>query len=278
MVLARFQGYELASRLVLERLGYQIVDPETFLCCGSSLLPGKTDKWINFSAYNLALAEKAGTPIVTLCGNCTQNFKRADLLLRNDPALRRRTESALNRLGVTYGGETKVFHILDLLSGRLDAIRSATSRKIRTRTALTHPCQVFRPKEISGTTDNPHKPESMRMILDALDVERVDYPLEYECCGATALLFDEGLGMGQGRAKLESARSHGADLICGGCGNCLFLMGLVKQRMHRSERDSALPVLAITQLMAFGFGFSPKSLRLQQKEVLALESSGNEKM
>jgi len=270
MVLARFQGYELASRLVLERLGYQIVDSEAFLCCGSSLLPGKTDNWINFSAYNLALAEKIGVPIVTLCGNCTQNFKRANLLLRDDPALRHKTGLALGRLGVAYGSGVEVLHILELLSGRLDAITKASRRKIRARTALTHPCQVFRPKSITGTVDNPQKPQTMRRILDAMGIDTIDYPREYECCGATSLLFDEDLGLGLGRAKFESAQSHGAGLICGACGNCLFLMSRVQQRLPKSERESAIPVLSITQLMAVAFGFSPKSLRLSRKEALAL--------
>jgi heterodisulfide reductase subunit B len=270
MVLARFQGYELASRIVLERLGYQIVDRGPFLCCGSSLLPGKTENWINFSAYNLALAEEAGVAIVTLCGNCTQNFKRANLLLRDDPALRHKTESALGRLGVAYGGGVKVFHILELLSERLDAVAKASTRKMGVRAALTHPCQVFRPKSITGTTDNPQKPQTMRRILDAMGVDIVDYPREYDCCGATSLLFDEDLGLGLGRAKLESARSHGANLTCAACGNCLYLMNRVQQRLPKSERKSAIPVLSITQLMAVAFGFSPKSLRLSRKEVLAL--------
>ncbi len=270
MILARFQGYELASRMVLERLGYEIVDPEAFLCCGSSLLPGETENWINFSAYNLALAEQTGATLVTLCGNCTQNFKRANLLLRDDPALRSKTKLVLDRLGVGYGGGVKVYHILELLCRRLDAVAGAAGRKIEGRTALTHPCQVFRPKTISETSDNPQKPRSMRLILDALGVDVVDYPMEYECCGATALLFDEGLGLGMGKAKLESARSHGADLICGACGNCLFLIGRIQQQMTRSERKTSIPALSIAQLTAVAFGFSPESLHLSPREVLAL--------
>ena len=88
MVLARFQEYELASRRVLEQLGYEIVELGEFCCCGASLLPGVTDNWVNLAAYTLALAEKVGANIVTLCGNCTNNFKRVNLYLEGNPKVR----------------------------------------------------------------------------------------------------------------------------------------------------------------------------------------------
>lgn len=268
--MARFQDYEIASRVVLEELGYEIVDMYEFCCCGASLLPGVTDNWVNLSAYNLALAEESGADIVTLCGNCTNNFKRANLYFEKDPKIRDKTKSTLRKLGLNYSGKTKIYHLIEILYERLRDIQSLVKGKLKLKVALTHPCQVFTPREITGTQDNPLEPQALRIIVKSLNVETINYPREYECCGATALLFDEKLAINQGRLRLESAKAQGADVVCAACGNSLFLLDRYQNEMRQINPDLKIPVISLSQLVGLSFGYSKKSLHIRPTEALHL--------
>lgn len=268
MVLARFQDYEFASRLVLKRIGYEIIDAGDFCCCGASLLPGVTRNWVNLSAYSLAAAEAAGADIVTLCGNCSNNFKRANLYLAKYPEVRRNTTQALAKLGLAYSGGTKIYHLLEILYDRVQEIEKLVARRAQLRVALTHPCQVYRPVEITGTLDDPTAPKGMRLIVKSLGFEVVDYCGEYDCCGATALLFNEELAISQGKSRLKSAKAGGADLICAACGNCLFLLGRYQNMTSQDGSDFNIPVISIAQLVGLAFGYSKDSLHVESWEAL----------
>lgn len=256
MVLARFPEYELASRIVLEQLGYEIVELGEFCCCGASLLPGVTDSWVNLTAYTLALAEKVGTDIVTLCGNCTNNLKRVNLYFKGNRRVREEINSTLGKLGLVYGGRVKVNHMIEALYGKREQVAGLVKRKIDSRVAVSHPCQVLRPKEITGIKD----PNSFRRVLEVLRLDIIDYPEEHECCGATALLFNEEMGIRQGRSKLESCKAHGANLVVAACGNCLFLLDRFQNKIFQEKKDLKIPVTSLSQLVAFSFGYSDKNL------------------
>jgi len=256
MVLARFQEYELASRTILEQLGYGIVELGEFCCCGASLLPGVTETWVNLTAYTLALAEKAGTDIVTLCGNCTNNFKRVNSYFEGNRNVRDEINATLGKLGLAYGGGVKVNHLIEVLHPKREEMAGLVKRKIDARVAVSHPCQVLRPKSITGIED----PTLFRKILEAMGLDIIDYPEEHECCGATALLFNEEMGIRQGKLKLESCKAHGANLVAAACGNCLFLLDRFQNKIFEKRKDFKIPVTSLSQLVAFSFGYGDKKL------------------
>ncbi len=266
MVLARFQEYEMVSTMILKQLGFEILELPEFCCCGASLMPGVTDNWINLSAYTLVLAEKSGAEIVTLCGSCTNNFRRTNLYLAQDSNVRDRTRSALGKLDLRYGGEVKIRHIIEVLIDRQEDIRKRVRRQLKFKVAVTCPCQILRPKAISGTI----KHQDLQIMLESLGVKTVGYPQQFECCGATALLFDEQFGIDKGMSKLESARAHGADVFCSSCGNCLYQMDRYQNRMYQNNPGRKMPVFSLPQLIGLLFGYSEESLHLRFPEVLDL--------
>ncbi len=246
MVLARFQGYEAASRQLLQRLGYETVPLPTFCCCGASLLPGATEQWTNLSAYTLALGERAEADIVTLCGNCTHNLKRVTMEYRARPRIRKQMDAALGRVGLGYGGAVRVHHILEILCRRVEDLKALCRHAPDQRVSVTHPCQVYRPEAISG---GALRPRDFRTLLEGLGFETVSYPQEAACCGATALLFDEALAVEQCRRKLTSARANGADILCAACGNCLYLLHRYQVRMDDGSSVPAIPVASLPELL-----------------------------
>lgn len=266
MVLARFQEYEMTSEMILKQLGFEITQLSEFCCCGASLMPGVTDNWINLSAYTLALAEKSGADIVTLCGNCTSNFRRTNLYLSKDPKVSDQIRSALGKLALSYSGGVNVRHLIEVLIDRQKDIRKLVQRQLAFKVAVAFPCQLLRPKTIAGTINA----QALKVMLKSLGVKIIDYPQEVECCGATALLFDEEFGINKGMAKLESARAHGADVFCSSCGNCLYQMDRYQDKMYPDNPDRKIPVISLPQLIGLLFGYSEESLHLRFPEVLDL--------
>ncbi len=236
--------------MLLQQLGYEPVPLNKFSCCGASLLPGATDRWVNISAYTLGLAEQAGADIVTLCGNCTNNFKRVNIDYRERPAVREQIDAALGRVSLGYAGGVRVHHILEILTRRTADLKGLRRRTYNTRVAITQPCQVYRPETITGGSGGAPSPEAFRRLLEGLGIELVSYPLEAACCGATALLFDESLAIEQGRQKLASARAHGADVLCAACGNCLYLLDRQQARVRGDQREPRMPVISVSELVA----------------------------
>jgi len=68
------------------------------------------------------------------------------------------------------------------------------------------------------------------------------------------------MGIRQGRSKLESCKAHGANLVVAACGNCLFLLDRLQNKIFEKKKDSKIPVTSLSQLVAFSFGYSDKSL------------------
>jgi len=259
LVLSRFHEYELASRRILKKLGIEILDMEEFCCCGSSLVPGVRDDWINLTTYSLALGEKLGADTVTLCGDCTNTFLRAKLCLERDPDLLKRVNSRLKRLGLTYAGGTEVRHIMEILVDRLDEVRGSVVRPLNFKIALSHPCQIMRPAEIFPRQESLGF-QAMGEIVSAVGAEVVDYPGERDCCGSTILLFDKAMALELGKRKLESAIEGGAEMICVSCGNCLLLLDRYQSHMDLKNGERKMPLISLPQLIGLAFGFPQEEM------------------
>ncbi|WP_456474002.1 CoB--CoM heterodisulfide reductase iron-sulfur subunit B family protein [Candidatus Pyrohabitans sp.] len=264
MVYNRFPDYELSAKAVLSRIGFRLRDFHEFACCSSTFIPSLSDDWIYLAAYNLALAEKRGMDIISLCGTCTSTLKRTNLVLQ-DEGLLRKVNSRLNEVGLSYSGGVRVNHLLEVLREKEEEIGALVTHPLRLKVALQHPCNVFRPSEVARF-DSPSSPKAMREIAVLTGAEVVDYAGEYECCGSTLLLTSEALGISAGSNKLASARKAGAQAMVVACGNCAYLFDRYKERMKKSM-DTELPTLFLTQLLGLAFGLGRKELGLNIRRV-----------
>lgn len=264
MVYNRFPDYELSAKAVLSKLGFRLRDFHEFACCSSTFIPSLSDDWIYLTTYNLALAEKRGMDIISLCGTCTSMLKRANLMLQ-DERLLRKANSRLAEVGLSYSGGVRVSHLLEVLKENKKRIRELVKKPLTLKVALQHPCNVFRPGEVARF-DNPSSPEAMREIAVLTGAEVVDYAGEYECCGSTLLLTSENLGISSGRSKLASTLRAGAQAMVVACGNCAYLFDRHKERMKKSM-DTELPTLFLTQLLGLAFGLSREELGLNIRRV-----------
>lgn len=255
MVLSRFPEYEAASRDILTAIGIEIQAMEEFCCCGASLAPGIWENWIHLPAYTLAQAEKDGLDVLTLCGGCTNTFRRAEIYLKNDPRLLEKVNQTLGKLDLSYSGVVRVRHLIDVLEENLTEVSQRVTQRLDQKVALSPPCQVFRPSRLHGDRGTSHG--SMRRIAEKIGIQVVDYPLEDGCCGSTLLTVDGSMAIRAGASKLRSAIDHGADVVCVACGNCLFLLDRYQKNMGIKKR---VPIVTLSKLVALAIGLLPEKL------------------
>lgn len=72
----RVSAYEISARKVLKRLGIEVEEMPEFNCCGLPLDPVSHEMMLILAARNLALAEREGLDIITLCPGCAGTLKK----------------------------------------------------------------------------------------------------------------------------------------------------------------------------------------------------------
>lgn len=252
-VLGCFPEYEATSIRILKTIGIEIQTVEEFCCCGASLAPGMWENWVHLPAYTLAQAERDGLDLLTLCGGCTNTFRRAMVRLKNDSVLLEKVNRTLGKLGLTYAGAVRVRHLIDVLETNLDVVSRRVMQRPEQRVALSPPCQVFRPSRLHGECEI--RPGSMRRVAEGIGVQVVGYPLEEDCCGSTLLAVDGSMAVHAGASKLRSAMDCGADAVCVACGNCFFLFSRYQKRMGIERR---IPIVTLPELVERAMGETSK--------------------
>jgi heterodisulfide reductase subunit B len=267
LVLQRMPQYELATKRLLAALDVTLVDMHGAACCGAPVVESFSDEWVALSGYNLALAQRLGLDVLTLCGSCTNTLRRARRTLQDGETLEkvnRRLAPLSLQLGTgSQANDTtqasslpQAFHLLQVLAERREALRARVSAPLSLRVALTYPCQVSRPADVAGF-DDPLRPRAMHDLVALTGATIADTGVEWECCGSSCGMSDQALALAAGRRKLDGSRE--ADVLVDGCGNCHLLL----ERMQRAiwpDRDRRLPVLFLPQLLGLALGLAPQDL------------------
>lgn len=272
LVLQRMPQYELATKRLLAALGIGLQDMPQAACCGAPVVESFSDEWVVLAAYNLALAERLGLDVLTVCRSCTNSLKRARLALR-DPAVREDVNRRLAALGLSVEGRAEVKHLLQVLMEHRAALQERMTTPLRLKVALTYPCQVFRPGDVAAF-DDPLQPRTMHELAALTGAEIVETGVEHECCGSTLHMSDESLALSAGRRKLEASR--GADVLVDGCGNCHLLLERMQPTVWAREADKRLSVLFMPQLLGLALGLAPEELGVNSRVAALLGRDAND--
>lgn len=257
LVLALFPEYELASKKVLALLDIQTCTlPET-ICCGS-VLQSVTPHWIYLAAYNLALAEQSGREIITLCGGCTNSFKRLQWMCKTNPLLLDEINRVLAQVGLSFHNTVSVSHILEILWQRKAALQKLCSQSLNLRAAVMNPCQVFRPAHIMHFDDAEH-PRVMQNLISSSVAEVIPYSMEDDCCGSSLSMSQQSAAFRAGQARLEELARKETDIIITACGNCHLLLQNMQSAYHSGR---PIPCLFLPQLLGVSMGFSSEEMMI----------------
>ncbi|MCG2755520.1 MAG: CoB--CoM heterodisulfide reductase iron-sulfur subunit B family protein [Desulfobacteraceae bacterium] len=237
---ARVNQYEDSSRAVLKNLGVELIEIRDFSCCGYPLRNIDQKAYILSSAQNLALAEKEGLDILTLCKCCFGSLKKVECLLKEDSRLRQDVNHTLADIGLKYEGNITVKHFLSVLyhDVGIDTIKSRLLRSYKElRIAVHYGCHALRPSRITRF-DDPIAPTIFDELVEITGAVSVDWPQKLECCGAPLTGINDDISINLTKKKVSDAKKSGADYLCTACPFCHLQFDFLQKRMVENNGNS----------------------------------------
>jgi succinate dehydrogenase / fumarate reductase, cytochrome b subunit len=266
---------DLATRWVAKKVGIELVGFPNFSCCGSGFVD-EANSTLNtaMNARNLAIAEKAGLDLLTVCSTCTGMLSLANHQLQ-EPAMRARVDAALAKIGVTYSGKTQVKHLLQVLTQEIgtDKIRSLVTRPLKgLKVGAFYGCHLLRPTgEVHS--ESPEEPHSFEDLIAALGAEPVLYRGRVMCCGFPILFVKEGTANRIAGTQIQDAKAHGAHAMATPCPLCHISLDSFQNKAEKAVgHDLDMPVFHLPQLVGLALGGTPEELGLP-RHLVATDSA-----
>lgn len=261
-----YPSIDRSTRLVMEQLGYELVDAP-FTCCPPPGVLRSYDEptWATLAGRNLAVAAREGLPLLTICNGCYGSLAEAVARLREDVDLRSRVEAALEEGGVEGArgiADVEVLHIMDVL-GTQDArarIADRVVHRLGTPVAVHYGCHYLRPSSRTGR--HVEDPRVLDELVELAGYVSVDFPAKLSCCGAGGGVWSgkEETSLAILRMKLEQMDAAGAEAIVNVCPFCHLQFDQGQRRLGNGA--PRVPSVHLSQLLGLAFGMKDKALGL----------------
>jgi heterodisulfide reductase subunit B len=269
----KFPHFEVAFREVCKTLDIGLKPMDGASCCPEpvSLQSINVDAWMTLGARNLAIAEKMGLDVMTVCSGCYETLKTVKVLLGEDKEHFDKVNSVLNKIGYEYKGTSDVLHFVELFSQEemLEKIKASIKNPLGELNIAAHyGCHLIRPSKIMQF-DDPERPETMDKILDVLGAKTVAFASKLECCGYCARL-NEDIGYDLVKEKMVELvhLENKVDTMVAVCPACVSQYDKKERILSRKvEEDLDIPILYLPELMAVAFGVDTEKLDLQRRSI-----------
>jgi heterodisulfide reductase subunit B2 len=259
---ATAREYEESLKAIAPVLDIQLEEVKDWACCGATSAHATNHLLsVALPARTLMLAQKQKLDtIFAPCAACYNRLASAQWALSKDRNLASQVQLVLE--WGSLESSVRILSVAQLLSDRTDKIRDgATSPLKELRVACYYGCLLLRPPEICQF-DDPEAPTSLERIVGATGATPVIWDMALECCGGGFSLSRTASVVRLSRSILQSARSAGAHAIVVACPMCHSNLDFRQQMMYARERDQALPVLFVSQLVGLSMGMDPLQLGL----------------
>jgi heterodisulfide reductase subunit B len=264
---------EKAFRQVANILDVKLKEMEGVSCCPEpvSLQSLNIDTWVALGARNLAIAEKMGLDILTICSGCYETLKTVSVLLEEDEEYLEKINGVLKKVNYKYTGKTKVYHFVELFSQPewLDKIKELVVKPLDDLNLAVHyGCHLVRPSKIMQF-DHPEKPEKIDIILEALGAKTVEFANKLECCGYCARLQEEiGEKLVENKMTELCELEEEVDALIAVCPACTTQYDRKEKLIARkTDKELDIPVLYLAEIMAVALGVELEDLDLRRRSV-----------
>lgn len=242
---------DLYARKCAEILGFELCEIENWQCCGGVFVSAKDEIASKLpSVRALVSARDNEQPLVTVCSACHNVIKQTNHAMQTDEDFASKVNLYMSQDkngSEPYGGETKVYHYLEMLRDVVgfDKIREAVKNPLTgKKIAAYYGCMLLRPGKVMEF-DDAENPKIMEDFIAALGAQPVVYAQRNECCGGYVALEDSFLTKKKANAVSDGAKKQGAELMVTACPLCKY--NLVKN-------GSEIPVVYFTELLAEALG------------------------
>ncbi len=264
---------EKAFRDMAGILDIKLKEMEGVSCCPEpvSLQSLNIDTWVTLGARNLAIAEKMGLDILTICSGCYETLKTVSVLLKEDKKYLEKINAILKKINYHYTGKTKVYHFVELLSqpAWLEKMKSLIVKPLDDLNLAVHyGCHLIRPSKIMQF-DHPEKPEKIDIILKTLGAKTIDFASKLECCGFCARLQEEiGDKLVETKMTELCELDEEVDALIAVCPACTTQYDRKEKMIARKKgKELDIPVLYLAEIMAVALGVDLQDLSLTNRSV-----------
>jgi heterodisulfide reductase subunit B len=264
------RAYNNSSKLVSKKMGIELVDIPDYNCCGIGEMKSKGAVSLYLPLRNMVIAksELGSKDLVMACSVCYHEFTRSIERAKEDKKLLDEVNSILKEADEEeYIPEGDARHILEFLYNEKgpDEAKKNTVKPLKgLKVAPYYGCLYSRPSMYTFTDkksgmDNSERPRFMHEFLESIGAEVVQYGNEVQCCGGRNVVQDEETSFTLCSQTLSKAKKAGADVLAVICPKCAGALDVNQPKIvEKFGKDSELPVVYLTQLMALAFGFSEK--------------------
>jgi heterodisulfide reductase subunit B len=259
------KNFEDSTLCALERLGLEVEELKRWNCCGT-VFSLATDDLIHHVApvRNLILTKQANSDaVMTLCAMCYNTLKRANERVKKNPEDLASINRFIDAEGLSYEGDVKVIHLLELLRDEItfEAVAKKVIKPLQNlKVANYYGCLLVRPKDIG--LDDVENPQVLENLTAALGAKPIDFPYKTECCGSYKTVDEPEEVADRAYKILTAARKLGAEVVAVSCPLCAFNLD------HRQKQTASLhagfkkmPILYFTQLLGIALGCPEEAMR-----------------
>lgn len=264
------RAYNNSSKLVSKKMGIELVEIPDYNCCGIGEMKSKGHVSLYLPLRNMMIAksEFGSKDLVMACSVCYHEFTRAITRVKEDKSMLDGVNSIFKEADEKeYTPDGKARHILEFLYNEkgVGEVKKNTVKPLKgIKVAPYYGCLYTRPSMYTFTDkdsklDNSERPHFMHDFLESLGAEVVSYGNEVQCCGGRNLVQDEETSFTLCSQTLSKAKKAGADFLSVICPKCAGALDVNQPKIvEKFGKDSELPVVYLTQLMALAFGFTQK--------------------
>ena len=267
----RAQNYELSARVVAKHFGIEFVDIPGFTCCGFPIKSVEQKSSLVMAARNLALAEKQGLDMVTLCTACTGTMVEANHELKHEPETLADVNKILAKQGLEYKGTVNVRHFARVLYEDIgiERIKQEIKVDLQQLPVAGHPgCHFFKPSEAFGEFDDPENPHVYDDLINAIGAVSFPYSERELCCGGAILGIRIDLAYAMAGRKLASVKESGSEAMILICPFCNVMYEQNQKKIEKElEQEFAMPCIYYPQLLGLALGYSPDELGFKMNRV-----------
>ena len=266
----RYPQIESATRFVMEKLGYKLLDMERATCCPAPGVFRSFDKadWMVAAARNICIAEKNDADLITVCNGCFGTLIDVNRHLKENPEMKDKVNEKLKMMGdYEFKGTIRVRHIAEVLSfevGIPEWLKHIV-RKVDARTVVHYGCHLLKPTRIRQLASS-EVPTFLDEFVEALGVKSLDFKQKLTCCGAGGgvLGSQRDTSLTILNAKLRIMAETKPDFIFDTCPFCQLQFDANQTPVNEKfGTNFDIPVIHMSQLTAWCMGEKMENIGLQ---------------
>ena len=270
----RYPAIEKATKFVMEKLGYEILEMERASCCPAPGVFRSFNKidWMVVGARNLCIAEKLDSDILTVCNGCFGTLQEINKHLKENEEYREEVNEKLKLLGdYEFKGTIDVRHIAEVLGYEVGpwGLEDVIIRKAHARAAVHYGCHFLKPTRIREI-ESSEGPTIVEELIEVLGVESVRFKEQLTCCGAGGGVkaYDGDASDTIFEEKMKNIDEVKPDFILDICPFCHLEFETAQVHLNKDKGyNYDIPVVHLSQLVAYCMGMDREFVGLQYQEM-----------